>query len=184
MAVRAHLVRPGIPRVHRPVGGRFGRSPRAGAGAAVVSVRLLGGTGARSAQAFAEATAARAVVDALAAELSTSAPLRADGRVSGDGRPRSRQEWSEGEVALFHPIRLVLTGEAEGLELDVAVPAIRTGVRRSARAGIRPCRAPRKRCGRVRSGTSRAIDFSDIPNPQSQTPAPQSPGDDGLRIDE
>jgi hypothetical protein len=26
--------------------------------------------------------------------------------------------------ALFHPIRLALTGEAEGLELDLAVPAI------------------------------------------------------------
>ena len=29
--------------------------------------------------------------------------------------------------ALFHPIRLVLTGEPEGLELDVAVPAIEHG---------------------------------------------------------
>jgi hypothetical protein len=29
--------------------------------------------------------------------------------------------------ALFHPLRLVLTGEAEGLELDVAVPAIERG---------------------------------------------------------
>jgi hypothetical protein len=31
--------------------------------------------------------------------------------------------------ALFHPIRLALTGEGEGLELDVAVPAIERGAR-------------------------------------------------------
>jgi hypothetical protein len=30
---------------------------------------------------------------------------------------------------LFHPIRLALTGEAEGLELDVAVPIIEQGSR-------------------------------------------------------
>jgi len=29
--------------------------------------------------------------------------------------------------ALFHPIRLALTGETEGLELDIAVPAIEAG---------------------------------------------------------
>jgi nondiscriminating glutamyl-tRNA synthetase len=29
--------------------------------------------------------------------------------------------------ALFHPIRLALTGEAEGMELDIAVPAIEMG---------------------------------------------------------
>ena len=29
--------------------------------------------------------------------------------------------------ALFHPIRLALTGEAEGIELDIAVPAIERG---------------------------------------------------------
>ena len=29
--------------------------------------------------------------------------------------------------ALFHPIRLALTGEAEGVELDLAVPAIERG---------------------------------------------------------
>ena len=28
---------------------------------------------------------------------------------------------------LFHPIRLALTGEAEGIELDIAVPAIERG---------------------------------------------------------
>jgi nondiscriminating glutamyl-tRNA synthetase len=74
-------------------------------------------------EALAEAIAARAVVDALAEELSTSAPLRdrdAFRAMAGRVREKSGQKGK----ALFHPIRLVLTGEAEGLELDVAVPAI------------------------------------------------------------
>jgi glutamyl-tRNA synthetase/nondiscriminating glutamyl-tRNA synthetase len=74
-------------------------------------------------EALAEATAARAVVDALAAELSNSEPLRdrdAFRALAGRVREKSGQKGK----ALFHPIRLVLTGEAEGLELDVAVPAI------------------------------------------------------------
>ena len=33
-------------------------------------------------------------------------------------------ESASASKALFHPIRLALTGEAEGLELDLAVPAI------------------------------------------------------------
>lgn len=38
--------------------------------------------------------------------------------------------------ALFHPIRVVLTGEASGPELDLAVPAIDRGAALSASAGI------------------------------------------------
>jgi hypothetical protein len=39
--------------------------------------------------------------------------------------------------ALFHPIRLALTGETEGLELDLAVPAIEGGAMLHA-SGIKP----------------------------------------------
>jgi nondiscriminating glutamyl-tRNA synthetase len=73
--------------------------------------------------ALAEATAARAVVDALAEELATSAPLR-DRDAFRAMAGRVRDKTGQKGKALFHPIRLVLTGEAEGLELDVAVPAI------------------------------------------------------------
>jgi hypothetical protein len=37
---------------------------------------------------------------------------------------------------LLHPIRLALTGETEGLELDLAVPAMERGSRLEA-AGVR-----------------------------------------------
>jgi hypothetical protein len=43
--------------------------------------------------------------------------------MAGRVRERSGQKGK----ALFHPIRLALTGEAEGLELDIAVPAIERG---------------------------------------------------------
>ena len=73
-----------------------------------------------------EALASRDVVVALAEELSTAAPLydkdtfRA---LAGRVRDRTGQKGK----ALFHPIRLVMTGEQEGLELDLAVPAIERG---------------------------------------------------------
>ena len=38
--------------------------------------------------------------------------------------------------ALFHPIRVALTGRAEGPELDLAVPAIDRGAELPADAGI------------------------------------------------
>jgi hypothetical protein len=38
-----------------------------------------------------------------------------------------RERTGQKGKALFHPIRLALTGEADGLELDLAVPAIEHG---------------------------------------------------------
>jgi glutamyl-tRNA synthetase/nondiscriminating glutamyl-tRNA synthetase len=70
-----------------------------------------------------EADASRAVIEALAAELATSEPLTDKDRFRAlAGRVRERTG-AKGK-ALFHPIRLALTGEAAGLELDLAVPAI------------------------------------------------------------
>ena len=40
---------------------------------------------------------------------------------------RVRERTGQKGKALFHPIRLALTGESEGLELDLAVPAIEAG---------------------------------------------------------
>ncbi len=76
----------------------------------------------------AEATEARAVLDALLAELSCSSPVatkEAFRELAGRVRAKTGQKGR----ALFHPIRLAITGEAEGLELDVAVPAIEWGSR-------------------------------------------------------
>ena len=47
-----------------------------------------------------------------------------------------RERTGQKGKALFHPIRLALTGESEGLELDLAVPAIEAGASREA-SGIR-----------------------------------------------
>ena len=48
---------------------------------------------------------------------------------------RVRERTGQKGRALFHPIRIVLTGEAEGIELDIAVPAIERGASLE-RAGV------------------------------------------------
>ena len=47
--------------------------------------------------------------------------------------------------ALFHPIRLALTGRAEGPELDLAVPAIDLGAELPASSGIPSVAGARER---------------------------------------
>lgn len=74
----------------------------------------------------AEALAARPVVDALVAELASGEPLL-DKEAFRALAARVRERTGQKGKALFHPIRLVLTGEAEGMELDLAVPAIERG---------------------------------------------------------
>jgi glutamyl/glutaminyl-tRNA synthetase len=74
----------------------------------------------------AEIDAARPVVAALAEELREAPPMLdrdAFRAVAGRVKDRTRLKGK----ALFHPIRVVLTGEPEGLELDLAVPAIERG---------------------------------------------------------
>ncbi len=74
----------------------------------------------------AEATEARAVIAALADELATAGPL-ADKETFRAVAGRVREKTGAKGKALFHPIRLALTGEQEGLELDLAVPLIEQG---------------------------------------------------------
>ena len=59
----------------------------------------------------------------MAAELRDAAPLndREAFRASGN---RVKDRTGLKGKALFHPIRVLLTAETEGLELDVAVPAL------------------------------------------------------------
>jgi glutamyl-tRNA synthetase len=74
----------------------------------------------------AEAEAASGVIEALADELGTIGPMvDRDSFRAAAGRVRERT--GQKGKALFHPIRLALTGEPEGLELDLAVPAIERG---------------------------------------------------------
>ncbi len=73
-----------------------------------------------------EAESARAVLRAWADETATSGPLL-DREAFRAAAARVRERTGQKGRALFHPIRLAVTGEREGMELDLAVPAIERG---------------------------------------------------------
>jgi len=81
-----------------------------------------------------QAEGARAVARALAEELAAAPRLDRERfrAVANAVRGRTGQK----AKGLFHPIRLVLTGRAEGPELDLVVPAIDRGAELPADAGI------------------------------------------------
>ena len=80
------------------------------------------------------AAGARAVVAALAEELAAAPRLDRERfrAVASQVKARTGQKGK----ALFHPIRVVLTGRAEGPELDLAIPAIDRGADLPPSAGI------------------------------------------------
>ena len=84
----------------------------------------------------AEALEARSVIAALGEETARSGPL-VDKDAFRAMAARIRQQTGAKGKALFHPIRLALTGEAEGLELDLAVPLIEQGAALTPSSGIR-----------------------------------------------
>jgi nondiscriminating glutamyl-tRNA synthetase len=84
-----------------------------------------------------EAVDARRVIMALAEETAKSGPL-VDKETFRAMAARVREHTGAKGKALFHPIRLALTGEAEGLELDLAVPLIEQGAAVPPSARIRP----------------------------------------------
>jgi glutamyl-tRNA synthetase len=73
-----------------------------------------------------EAEAARSVIAAFAEVLAGCGPL-ADRDAFRAAVGQVKERTGQKGRALLHPIRLALTGEAEGLELDLAVPAIERG---------------------------------------------------------
>jgi hypothetical protein len=77
------------------------------------------------------------VITALAEETAKSEPLVDKERFRAMAA-RIREHTGAKGKALFHPIRLALTGQAEGLELDLAVPLIERGAALAPSAGIRP----------------------------------------------
>jgi glutamyl-tRNA synthetase/nondiscriminating glutamyl-tRNA synthetase len=87
---------------------------------------------------------ARAVVGALAAELESAGPLL-DKDAFRAAAQRVRAATGQKGRALFHPIRVALTGEVEGPELDLLVPAIDSGALLPAGAGIAPVLSCRER---------------------------------------
>jgi nondiscriminating glutamyl-tRNA synthetase len=80
------------------------------------------------------ADGARSVVTALAEELASAPRLDRERfrAVANQVKARTGQKGK----ALFHPIRVVLTGRAEGPELDLAVPAIDRGAQLPRSAGL------------------------------------------------
>ena len=87
--------------------------------------------------------AARAVIAALAEELASAPRLDRERfrAVANQIRARTGQKGK----ALFHPIRIALTGRSEGPELDLAVPAIDRGADLSFSSGIPPILGCRER---------------------------------------
>ena len=86
---------------------------------------------------------ARAVVQALAQVLDTAGALSDRDRFRAAAAAVRDRTGAKGR-ALFHPIRLALTGAPEGPELDLVVPAIDRAAALPGDAGVRavmPCRA-------------------------------------------
>ena len=106
---------------------------------------------------------ARAVVTALAEELASAPRLDRERfrAVANQVRVKTGQK----AKALFHPIRIVLTGRAEGPELDLAVPAIDFGADLPESAGIPNVLGNRERA----AAFARALDGA---NRESRTPNP------------
>jgi nondiscriminating glutamyl-tRNA synthetase len=86
---------------------------------------------------------ARAVVTTLAEELAHAPRLDRERfrAIANQVKARTGQKGK----GLFHPIRLALTGRAEGPELDLAVPAIDLGAALPAEAGMPPILGNRER---------------------------------------
>jgi nondiscriminating glutamyl-tRNA synthetase len=78
---------------------------------------------------------ARQVIEALADELRPASPLldKQAFRASAD---RVKQRTGQKGRALFHPIRIALTGAHDGPELDLLVPAMERGAALDSSAGI------------------------------------------------
>src|SRR3954454_20261300 len=85
---------------------------------------------------------AREVIAAL--PLAIDGPL-ADREAFRAMASRVRERTGHKGKALFHPIRVALTGDGAGPELDLAVPAIERGAAIASTAGIAPVRGCRDR---------------------------------------
>jgi glutamyl-tRNA synthetase/nondiscriminating glutamyl-tRNA synthetase len=86
----------------------------------------------------------RGVIAALTEELAGGVRMY-DKEAFRAAAGRVREKTGQKGKTLFHPIRLALTGESEGLELDVAVPAIERGADLPADSGISRIPSARER---------------------------------------
>ena len=91
-----------------------------------------------------DAGSARQVVEALAGELD-AAPRLVDKQIFRGLADRVKQRTGQKGRALFHPIRIALTGSGDGPELDLLVPAIDRGADLDGAAGFAPIIGSRER---------------------------------------
>jgi nondiscriminating glutamyl-tRNA synthetase len=87
---------------------------------------------------------ARQVIDAVADELQSS-PRLVDKQAFRGVADRVKQKTGQKGRALFHPIRIALTGAADGPELDLLVPAMERGAELDAASGIAKVTGARER---------------------------------------
>ena len=78
---------------------------------------------------------ARRVIASLAEILAAGASVHDRDSFRATAAPVRERTGQKGR-GLFHPIRLALTGESAGVELDLAVPAIEAGAGLPAASGI------------------------------------------------
>jgi glutamyl-tRNA synthetase len=102
----------------------------------------------------AEAEGAAAVLDAWADEAVRTGPML-DRETFRAAAARVRERTGQKGRSLFHPIRLAVTGEREGMELDLAVPAIERGAALQA-SGLRAIPSVAARAERFRAALSTA----------------------------
>jgi hypothetical protein len=84
------------------------------------------------------------VIEALAAELEQS-PRLVDKQLFRGLADRVKQKSGQKARALFHPIRIALTGASDGPELDLLVPAMEKGAALDAASGVTPILGARER---------------------------------------
>jgi glutamyl/glutaminyl-tRNA synthetase len=87
---------------------------------------------------------ARGVIVALAEELG-SAPRMTDRQTFRGAADRVKQKTGLKGRALFHPIRMALTGAGDGPELDLLVPAMERGAELDRSSGVAPILGARER---------------------------------------
>jgi glutamyl-tRNA synthetase/nondiscriminating glutamyl-tRNA synthetase len=91
---------------------------------------------------------ASSVARALADELQSSSRLT-DKDLFRAAATRVKDKTGQKGKALFHPIRLVLTGAGEGPELDLIVPAIDRAVELPQPSGLAPVKGCRERASQI-----------------------------------
>jgi glutamyl-tRNA synthetase/nondiscriminating glutamyl-tRNA synthetase len=97
---------------------------------------------------------AREVIAVLARELALAPRLDRDLFRAAAGRVK--EATGRKGKQLFHPIRVALTGEAGGPELDLAVPVIERGAELPADSGVAPIQGCRERAARFADWLARS----------------------------